>query len=145
MLKTLSQEECKVLFINETSREVLLVKAKAKEGQLFYKDKAWLVQTDPLFLDNKALYIVSDKQIPTFEVVLGVIEETKQRENQNSVKTESLSPTALKTAVTSSFFKALMSPIQWSRGDWIKAVGVGFMFYIIIKWIILAIFKVPLP
>ena len=148
MFKKVSQEECKIFFVNETTREVAFVKAKAKEGKIHYKDKVWLVQTDPLFFENKALYVVSDKQIPTFDMKLGLIPdngEIKERETQNAIKTESLSPTALKSAVTSEFFKALMAPIYWSRGDWIKAIGVGFAFYVLIKWIILAVFKVPLP
>lgn len=141
------QEACQILFVNETTRILEFVKGKASEGQIHYKDRAWLVQTDPLFYKDKALYIVSDRQIPTFEIEFtdSNAEPTEQRETQNSVKPESLSPTALKTAVTSAFFKALMSPIHWDLGDWLKAIGVGFSFYMVLKWILTAIFKVPLP
>lgn len=121
----------------------------SKEGQIHYKDKAWIVQTDPLFLDRQSLYIVSDKRIPTFEIELDSEEKPGEsnpiNKVQKSVRTEALSPTALKTAVTSSFFKALMTPIHWSYSDWIKAIGVGFSFYMMLKWILLAVFKVPLP
>jgi len=137
--------------MNETTREVELTSAKAREGQIHYQDKCWLVQTDPLFLDKKALYIVGDKHIPTFGIEFEELEpetdtETeKTKEEQLSFRPESLSPTALKTAVTSSFFKSLMSPVHWDRAEWIKAIGVGIAFYLMVKWLILAIFKVPLP
>ena len=138
--------------MNETTREVQLVQAKAKEGQIHFEDKCWLVQTDPLFLEKKALYIVGDKHIPTFLVELELETEIKEngeseepKEEQKSVKPESLSPTALKTAVTSSFFKSLMSPVHWDRAEWVKAIGVGFAFYMIVKWVLISIFKVPLP
>ena len=152
--KKLKTEECQLFFLNETTREVELVRAKAREGQIHYEDKCWLVQTDPLFLEKKALYIVGDKHIPTFEVELEepepkseteTEESTEPKEEQKSVRPESLSPTALKTAVTSSFFKALMSPVHWDRAEWVKAIGVGFAFYMIVKWVLISIFKVPLP
>ena len=143
------QDDCQVLFINETTREARLIKAKSTEGQIHYEKQAWLVQTDPLFLEQQALYIVGDKHIPTFEIELELeneeTEEDSNTEKQSSVKPESLSPTALKTAVTSSFFKALMSPVHWDRAEWLKAIGVGFSFYMLVKWILISVFKVPLP
>ena len=146
------KDVCKILLINETSREIRLKKAKTKKGQIHYKDMVWLVQTDPLFMNNQAIYIVSDKRIPSFAVELESKEEMKKKnkesdlsKEQKSVKFELINPMALKKAVTSEFFEALMSPIHWSRGDWLKAIGVGFAFYMMIKWLLTAIFKVPLP
>jgi len=146
------QDVCKILLINETSREIRLRKAKTKKGQIHHKDMVWLVQTDPLFMDGQAIYIVSDNRIPSFAIELEPKETIEKEQNksnlskeQKSVKFERINPMALKKAVTSEFFEALMSPIHWSRGDWLKALGVGFAFYMIVKWLLTAIFKVPLP
>lgn len=150
--RRIKQDVCKVLLINETSREIRLQKAKTKKGQIHYKDMVWLVQTDPLFMDGQAVYIVSDKRIPSFSVELEPKEKMQKKnkesnpsEEQKSVKFELINPMALKKAVTSEFFEALMSPIHWSRGDWIKALGIGFAFYVMVKWVLLSVFKVPLP
>ena len=84
--------------MNETTREVKLVNAKSSEGQILYEDKCWLVQTDPLFYEKQALYIVSDKRIPSFNIELEEESENEEttinEEDQTSIKPENLSPTA---------------------------------------------------
>ncbi len=141
MFKTKNQDKCKILLINETSREVQIVTGKALEGQITYKDRTWLVQTDPLFMKKESLYIVSDGHIPTFKLEYEKEEKDIDENNQISLKPESLSPTALKKAVTSSFFKALMAPVHWDRADWIKALMFGSMSYILLKSILIAVFE----
>ena len=150
---SLKQDKCYILLINETSRKIRIVKAKTKEGRILFKDKCWLVLTDPVFYKNQAFYVVSDKQLSTFGIELEENEEgeeleekeTNPQDNQSFVKSGGFSPTGLRKIATNEFFKALMSPLYWSRADWFKAIGVGFTFYILVKWILLSVFKVPLP
>jgi len=148
VLKDRNRNKCFILLINETSRKINLIKAKTEEGLIHYKKKSWLVQTDPLFYKNQAFYIVSDRQIPSFAIELEEDQEEKKinpRKEQYTTKAGEFSPTALKKVATSEFFKALMSPLYWTRADWIKALAVGFSAYIVLKWILISIFKVPLP
>lgn len=134
-----------MMLINETSRNVIIKKVETKEGLLHYKDKCWIIDTDPLFYKNQAFYMVTDKKLMAYVIELDEIQETVENKTQRQISGSAFTPTALKKVATSEFFKALMSPLYWTRGDWVKAVGVGFAFYQLLRWLLLSIFGVGLP
>lgn len=145
MLGRIQENKCYAIIINETSRKVILKKVDTKEGLLSYKDKSWIVDTDPLFYKNQAFYIVTDKKLMAYEVILDEIKETEDNKEQRTLSGSAFTPTALRKVATSEFFKALMSPLYWTRGDWVKAIAVGFAFYQMLRWTLLSIFGVSLP
>jgi len=149
MFKRARQDRCYALYINETSRKVEIKKVRTEEGLIHLKNKSWIVKTDPLFYKKNAFYIISDKKLMAFSVEIDGLEERKEEKEKNPnpkyVRAEDFTPSALRKVATSEFFKALMAPLYWSRGDWIKAIAVGFTFYMILKWALLSIFGVPLP
>lgn len=139
------ENKCYVMMINETSRNVIIKKIETKEGLLHYKDKCWIVDTDPLFYKNQAFYVVTDKKLMAYEIALDEELETEDNVEQRQLSGAAFTPTALKKVATSEFFKALMSPLYWTRGDWVKALAVGFAFYQMLRWSLLSIFGVSLP
>lgn len=150
VFRRFQQSKCYVLLVNETSRIAKICKVKTEEGLIHYKNQSWIVETDPLFYKNKAFYIVSDKQQLAFELELEIEKEAKEKEENEEkkqlfIRAQDFTPKALRKVATSKFFEALMAPLYWSREDWIKAIGVGFTFYMILKWVLLSVFKVPLP
>lgn len=142
------QNKCFIILVNETARKVSIKKVKTEEGLIHYSNKSWMVETDPLFYKNQALYIVSDKKLITFGIEINEeLEEIKEgeKEKQKFIRAEDFTPTALRKVATSEFFKALMAPLYWTWADWVKGISVGVTLYIMVKWLLLSIFKVTLP
>jgi len=134
------QNRCYALYINEKTRKISIKKLRLDERVLHYRDKAWTIDTDPLFYKNSAFYIVSDSVARPYELKI----EKKEKE-EGTIEASLFTPTAIKKITTSNFFKALMNPVGWGRADYFKAIMFGFGFYVLLRWLLLSIFGVSLP